>query len=272
MTPGCPGSGAVPHSGAAHAPEVERQDLQVRSRSTLTIPKGDSARQIGKSVNPRDMVKQTTAFRDLPLRVAAYPSRGSGDNLNIFIMAEPIDPSTKLTAGSAAIADKANKATTVSLDEKQLAGRPITASLSGPPGTYRVRFAATDASGRSGAVDYTVNAELTPAGPLRMSGLVVAALREKSMAPTMQFKDEAAAVGYLEIYGQLTGQVSARMEVATQQVYLTTFLQPVLAEDALYPKRLWIIAAITAICLALWGLGAGIAVLMRNYAACGGRG
>jgi hypothetical protein len=193
---------------------LARQDLQVRSRSTLTIAKGDSARQIGRNVNPRDMVKQTTAFRDLPLRVAAYPSRGSGDNLNIFIMAEPIDPSTKLTAGSAAIADKANKATTVSLDEKQLAGRPITASLSGPPGTYRVRFAATDASGRSGAVDYTVNAELTSAGPLKMSGLVVAALREKSMAPAMQFKDEATAVGYVEIYGQLTGQVSARMELA----------------------------------------------------------
>jgi capsular polysaccharide transport system permease protein len=59
----------------------------------------------------------------------------------------------------------------------------------------------------------------------------------------------------------------ARMELATQQVYLTTFLQPVLAEDALYPKRMWIIAALTAICLALWGIGAGIAVLMRNYAA-----
>jgi hypothetical protein len=191
-----------------------RQDLHVRSRSVLTIPKGDSARQLGKAVNPRDMVKQTTAFRDLPLRVVAYPSRGSGDNVNIFIMAEPIDPSTKLTAGSAAIADKANKATTVSLDEKQLAARPITASLTGPPGTYRVRFAATDASGRGGAVDYTVNAELTQAGPLKLSGLVVAALRDKAMAPAMQFKDEATAVGYVEIYGQITGQVSARMEVA----------------------------------------------------------
>ena len=30
----------------------------------------------------------------------------------------------------------------------------------------------------------------------------------------MQFKDEATAVGYVEIYGQITGQVSARMEVA----------------------------------------------------------
>jgi VWFA-related protein len=205
--------------GQDHRMELRlaRQDVQLRSRSVLTIPKaGPSDRKAG-SMNPRDMVKQTTAFRDLPLRVVAYPSRGTGDNVNIFIMAEPIDPSTKLTAASAAIADKANKATTVSIEEKQLAARPIMTSLAGPPGTYRVRFAATDANGRAGAVDYTVNAELTSAGPLKMSGLVVAALRDKSMAPAMQFKDEATAVGYVEIYGQLTGQVAARMEVAATE-------------------------------------------------------
>lgn len=59
----------------------------------------------------------------------------------------------------------------------------------------------------------------------------------------------------------------ARMEVEAQQVYLATFLQPVLAEEALYPKRWWILAAITAICLVLWGAGVGVAVLIRNHAA-----
>jgi hypothetical protein len=202
--------------GNDHRMEVRlaRQDAQLRARTTLTIPKGDARGGKPGSTNPRDMVKQTTAYRDLPLRVAAYPSRGTGDNINIFIMAEPVDPATKLTAASAAIADRANKATAVTIDEKGLAGHPIVTQLSGPPGPYRVRFAATDANGRSGAVDYSVNAELTPAGPLKMSGLVVAALRDKSMAPTMQFKDEASAVGYVEIYGQLSGKVSARMEVA----------------------------------------------------------
>jgi hypothetical protein len=130
-------------------------------------------------------------------------------------MAEPIDPAVKLTAASAAIVDGAGRASTTSIDDKQLGTRPIMTSLGGSPGTYRVRFAATDSTGRSGAVDYTVTAELTPAGPLKMSGLVVAALRDKSMAPAMQFRDEATAVGYVEIYGQLTGQISARMEVAS---------------------------------------------------------
>lgn len=202
--------------GQDHRMEVRlaRQDAQLRARTSLTIPKGDARGGKPGSTSPRDMVKSTTAFRDLPLRVVAYTSRGSGDNVNIVIMAEPIDPATKLTAASAAIADAANKATTVSIEEKQLAARPVMTSLAGAPGTYRVRFAATDASGRGGAVDYTVNAELTPAGPLKMSGLVVAALKDKAMAPAMQFKDETTAIGYVEIYGQLTGQVSARMEVA----------------------------------------------------------
>ncbi len=206
---------AKERDGQDHRMELRlaRQDVSLRARSLLTIPKGAATGKSG-ATNPRDMVKQTAAYRDLPLRVVAYPSRGTGDSVNIFIMAEPLDPATKLTGASAAVVDKAGKATTVSIEEKQLAARPIMTTLASAPGSYRVRFAATDANGRSGAVDYTVNAELVQAGPLKMSGLVVAALRDKAMAPTMQFKDEPTAIGYVEIYGQLTGQVAARMEVA----------------------------------------------------------
>lgn len=59
----------------------------------------------------------------------------------------------------------------------------------------------------------------------------------------------------------------ARIELDTQQVYLATFLQPVLAQDALYPKSGWILTALAAICLVLWGTGTGIAVLVRSYVA-----
>jgi capsular polysaccharide transport system permease protein len=59
----------------------------------------------------------------------------------------------------------------------------------------------------------------------------------------------------------------ARADLDTQQVYLATFLQPVLAQEALYPKKGWILAALTAICLVLWGAGVGAAMLVRNHAA-----
>jgi capsular polysaccharide transport system permease protein len=57
------------------------------------------------------------------------------------------------------------------------------------------------------------------------------------------------------------------MELDAQHVYLATFLQPVLAQDALFPKKGWILAALAAICLALWGAVVAAAVLARNYAA-----
>jgi capsular polysaccharide transport system permease protein len=59
----------------------------------------------------------------------------------------------------------------------------------------------------------------------------------------------------------------ARMELDSQHVYLATFLQPVLAQDALFPKKGWILAALAAICLVLWSVGVGAAVLARNYVA-----
>jgi capsular polysaccharide transport system permease protein len=57
----------------------------------------------------------------------------------------------------------------------------------------------------------------------------------------------------------------ARVDLSTQQVYLTTFVPPTLAQKALYPRRLWIFIIIVVGCLALWGLGTGAAVLMRNH-------
>jgi capsular polysaccharide transport system permease protein len=59
----------------------------------------------------------------------------------------------------------------------------------------------------------------------------------------------------------------ARVEVESQQIYLATFLKPVLAQEPLYPKRWWIWSIIVAGCLALWGAGVGSAVLVRNYGA-----
>jgi capsular polysaccharide transport system permease protein len=80
----------------------------------------------------------------------------------------------------------------------------------------------------------------------------------------LQLEQNFAQKHYVEAAATLE---RARMDLDTQQVYLATFLQPVLAQDALYPKKGWIMAALTAICLALWGAGVGIAVLVRNYGA-----
>jgi capsular polysaccharide transport system permease protein len=59
----------------------------------------------------------------------------------------------------------------------------------------------------------------------------------------------------------------ARVDLETQNIYLATFLHPVLAQEALYPRRLWLWSIVTVLSLLLWGLGAGIAVLVRNHVA-----
>ena len=59
----------------------------------------------------------------------------------------------------------------------------------------------------------------------------------------------------------------ARIELESQQVYLATFLKPVLEQEPLYPKRWWLWAIVLVGCLALWGTGVGAAMLVRNYGA-----
>jgi capsular polysaccharide transport system permease protein len=59
----------------------------------------------------------------------------------------------------------------------------------------------------------------------------------------------------------------ARVELETQNVYLATFLQPVLAQEALYPRRLWLWSIVLVISLLIWGSGVGIAVVVRDHLA-----
>jgi capsular polysaccharide transport system permease protein len=58
----------------------------------------------------------------------------------------------------------------------------------------------------------------------------------------------------------------ARLDIESQEYYLTTFVTPILAQEA-YPLRLLIWAIISVGSLALWGIGVVIAVLVRNHLA-----
>ena len=55
----------------------------------------------------------------------------------------------------------------------------------------------------------------------------------------------------------------ARLDIASQEYYLSTFVKPVLAQEA-YPLRLFIWAIVSVGSIALWGIGVVIAVLVRN--------
>ncbi len=196
--------------------KVAREGVTTRARNEAVLSRAPAGGKPG-AVQPRDMMRETRAFRDLPIRAVAYASRAGADKMGVLVMGEPADPSVKLTAATAAIIDPASGKILAqqSADEKQLAISPVVLSMPAAPGSYRVRFGAMDASGKGGAVDVDLTAELTPAGPLKLGSLVLTAFRNNSAVPAIQFGSDEKIVGILEMYGQITGQVSARMEVAS---------------------------------------------------------
>jgi hypothetical protein len=193
---------------------VTRAGVTTRARQEVLAASG--AKPAAARMTPQQMLREARAFRDLPVRAVAYASRGAAGRMTVLVLGESADPATKITAAAVGLVDAAGKLVgQATAGEKELAAAPITIATAVAPGTYRLRFAATDASGRGGAADYEIVADLAPAGSLKLSGLLLGAIRNNAMAMALQFRDEEKIVGYLEMYGQITAKVSARMEVAT---------------------------------------------------------
>jgi hypothetical protein len=82
----------------------------------------------------------------------------------------------------------------------------IVSAFPATPGTYRVRVAATDSSGRSGTADYEINADLVPAGELTIGTIVMGLSRSNTLIPKLEFGNEPAALAEVELYGGKEGQ------------------------------------------------------------------
>jgi len=199
----------------------KREGVTIRSRSDVALgarpagPAGPApAGQKPASVN--DMVTTTVAFTALPLRTTAIASRGPQDRMAVFTMTEPIEPGVKLTALRAVLFDPATNKSAFVADAKpeQLAARTVSLPMAVAPGKYRLRVAAMDDKGRAGAVDHEVDANLVPAGGLKIGGLMLLSPRGESFSPVMEFSNEAEIGVYAEMYGALTAQVKAYLEIA----------------------------------------------------------
>jgi hypothetical protein len=194
---------------------VSRSGVAVRSRALIHIKK--PAGPTIKPATPVEMVRSLAFYPDLPLRIAGYSSLDSPNNMRVITAAEPVEADVKLTALSAALFDaKGQMAGQVNATADELTSTPALTGLIVPPGTYRLRVAAVDATGRSGAVDMELVAEATTAGPLKMSSLVLGVSREGRFLPRLQFSNEPVGVAYLDIFGgQANTPVAAIIEVTT---------------------------------------------------------
>jgi len=165
------------------------------------------------NTSPKDMVASQAAFTDLQLRAAAVVQRGAGDQMTVMIQAEPVDPTVKLASMKVGFFDANNKGGSV--DAKLTGAYPVTVPMSVTAGgTYRVRVAAQDAAGKSGAVDIPVKAELIPAGALKISQLLIGAAEGANMKPQLQYTNEKEIIVFLQLYGTFTAEIGVKFEVA----------------------------------------------------------
>lgn len=207
---------------------VERSGVTVRARQSITPMRlaaaGDGRGAAagsggGKKVSPRDMIRSGETFRDLPLRASAYASRNQGDeNMRIVALFEP-EGAAKLSAAMIGLfsVPEGRLIAQWTAQGADLGRTPPMGVLAAPPGTYRMRVAAVDSEGRSGAVDHTLEAELRAAGPYKVgSPLFGPAPTSGGFTPKLLFTaHDTALVSYVEVYGAAKdATMTAMLELA----------------------------------------------------------
>jgi VWFA-related protein len=203
--------------GLPHRVEVRvsRERVTLRTRPHFTIARIDPK---AGAITPQRMLREARQFRDLPLRATAYSSLVPGDSrIKVVAVAEPVDPSVALVSAAVGLFDVKGKLVAQwTADREELAPRPMMSALVASPGSYRMRFAAVDASGRLGTVDYGFRGDLASAGALKLSAMVLGTMASGAFKPRLQFGPESAGVGYFEIYGvpPRNAEITVRMEIA----------------------------------------------------------
>lgn len=197
--------------------KASRDGVTIHARAFAAVPRmapGAAAAPPAKpgTVTPKEMIASPAQFADLQLRATAIFQRGQADKMNVLVTAEPVDPTVKIAAMRVGYLDQSNKG--ASVDAPQIATYPITTVLPMGVGQYRIRVAATDSSGKSGAVDVPINTTMTAAGPLKVSSLLIGASTDKGLSPRLQFGTEEKMLVFLEVYGQITAGLSVKFEVA----------------------------------------------------------
>lgn len=196
---------------------VSRPDVVIRARPQMAVERPQTRFAASAPATTIAMMKESRTYRDLPLRVTGFTSREAGrGDVRVVVMFDSPDPAAVINDALVGLFDESGRmvASRV-LKADELQGDPVVTALSVPAGTYRVRVAAAEASGRGGTADFTLDAGLAVAGSLQLSDLVLGLSRNGQFQPRLEFGPEASAMAHLEIYGGREGtQVGVMFEVA----------------------------------------------------------
>src|SRR5262249_5114164 len=152
------------------------------------------------ATRPEALVGDTRIYTELPIRVAAYCARNPSDGqVKIVAIAEPADPSVNITSAAAGLyVQRGRLASQWVASPGDLGNANIKIAMLAPAGGYRLRVAVTDSGGRRGTADYDVSAELMPAGPLKLSSIILGLSRGGDFVPKLQFGHEPVALALFE--------------------------------------------------------------------------
>jgi len=177
---------------------------------------------VGRPTDPgppttEDMLGSVDEFRQLPLRLAGFTSRGdtrTGTSLLITSLTEPLDSGVRFKSATAVVVNAAGARVAVdAAGPSALSVTPLVSRLLVPPGHYLLRVAVVDAEGRAGTADCPIDAGLASAGPLSLSSLRTGVARPPAPpGPTraesasgldsrLQFTSEAGALASFDLYG-----------------------------------------------------------------------
>src|SRR5262249_3984325 len=137
-----------------------RLGVTIKGRPEFTIPKAAGGRPKG-GPTPLQMLKDGSAYRDLPLRGAAFTIRSAEPGTyQVMAAAQSLDPSRKLQALSFGLIDSVTRKLELALpvDSGSLADPVVIAVGAVKSGSYRLRVAAVAEDGRRGATEYEFNA------------------------------------------------------------------------------------------------------------------
>lgn len=189
-----------------------------------------------------DLIRNTRVFRDLPLRITGHTYRDdAAGRVKLAVTFESSDATAILSSAMVAAFDAQGRLVTgVEMSSEALTRRPVVAALSVPPGVYRIRIAALEATGRAGSAEHDVDVALTPIGPVQVSSLMVGLSRTGVFVPAMVFGTEPTAFGMLEIYGADPAPAPAPgvvFEIAATTLGQAILTMPGLVEPTGDPSR-----------------------------------
>jgi VWFA-related protein len=204
----------------------------LRARQAFRLPRGTP------SIPPGDrmvaLLRSTKIATDVPVRVATYSyAEPNSANLRVVVSAEA--GSTSGGAASSAmlgfvLIDSRGVIAASGARDTDTARYAFSAVV--PQGSYSLRVAALDSTGRSGSVQRPFDARVVQGGVLRVSDLILAETPERDDAPLDPIIDRVSAsmlTAYLEVYAAdetALRSTTVRFDIAREGTAAATITAP----------------------------------------------